>query len=731
MIPTVDRTGWIPYSLRTKKQRQMTDKFHERVGFFGQRGMNVGDVPEKAILHELEIRATGSLLPRIWQQTGSCLPPNALVRMSDGTEKRICEVLAGDWVISHTGTARKVIGTQCKRTTEQMREIKVSGFADRLRCTDNHVVPTWNGSDIVWKKACEVAIGDRMLVGVGSAKTEEMAVIDVLDHVNGVDLDAISTKKWRVGQHSDVSATHRRTSALVSAAVSRDLIGHGRVHVNGSKLDNSLPRKIGVDAEFARLVGLYLAEGSCDAHRVVWTLSADEPELADDISRLCAMCFGCTPSIKVNSSRPTVMHVKLSGIGYVQLFKSLCPGVASTKRVPGCFFSSSISVRESLVSGWLDGDGYAAIRSDASERVVGVTSSPGLARDMASLLFSIGVPTISAVRPPRGASKESYNVESMPAFAARRLPSCRKIGNIRGYGQKSTKKMTPYGMARTVVANEAVGVPEYDVWDIEVEHDHTFIANGFVVHNCVGAGGARAYTLAQVGDVVNRGDQEAIKIPFPYATYGVGREISGARGTGEGSFGGAQAEAIRTFGMVPFDFENGAIPRPTIKDGWATWKSAEEIKWSHPSAWPVKRSTLEPDAQKFLIQDVTQVGSVDELVQGLAQGFSGTMACMFGTKPRVEKDVLLGRWNDQWAHQQCVAGYWQHPSLGLLFIIDNQWNDVHGHCPTLYELGVTGSYWILESDMKKIIKSQDGEVYLHSNTKGFPLQTIDWGTMGI
>ena len=461
MIPTVDRTGWIPYSLRTKKQRQMTDKFHERVGFFGQRGMNVGDVPEKAILHELEIRATGSLLPRIWQQTGSCLPPNALVRMSDGTEKQICEVLAGDWVISHTGTSRMVVGTQCKQTTEQMREITAAGFGDRLRCTDNHVVPTWDGSEITWKKACEVVVGDRMLVGVLSENADTVQV------------------------------------------------------------------------------------------------------------------------------------------------------------------------------------------------------------------------------------------------------------------------------SRTVVSNEAVGVPEYDVWDIEVEHDHTFIANGFVVHNCVGAGGARAYTLAQVGDVINRGDQEAIKIPFPYATYGVGREISGARGTGEGSFGGAQAEAIRTFGMVPFDFENGAIPRPTIKDGWATWKSAEEIKWSHPSAWPVKRSTLEPDAQKFLIQDVTQVGSVDELVQGLAQGFSGTMACMFGTKPRVEKDVLLGRWNDQWAHQQCVAGYWQHPSLGLLFIIDNQWNDVHGHCPTLYELGVTGSYWILESDMKKIIKSQDGEVYLHSNTKGFPLQTIDWGTMGI
>ena len=250
--------------------------------------------------------------------------------------------------------------------------------------------------------------------------------------------------------------------------------------------------------------------------------------------------------------------------------------------------------------------------------------------------------------------------------------------------------------------------------------------------SCVGSGGARAYSLAQVGDVANRGDQEAIKIPFPFATYGVGRQISGARSTGEGSFGGAQAEAIKTFGMLSWDFENSKIPRPTIKDGWAAWTSREEIQWSHPSGWPVSRSTLDPDAGKYKIQDVTQAESTDDLVQGLAQGFSGTMACMFGTRAcKVQGDVLMAPWNDQWAHQQCIAGYWQHPKLGLIFLIDNQWNDVHGHCPTLYPFGVTGSYWILEKDMTTILRSRDGEVYLHSNTMGFPLQTIDWGYLGI
>ena len=251
--------------------------------------------------------------------------------------------------------------------------------------------------------------------------------------------------------------------------------------------------------------------------------------------------------------------------------------------------------------------------------------------------------------------------------------------------------------------------------------------------SCVGAGGARAYTLAQVGDVVCRGDQEDIKIPFPFATYGVGREISGARGKGEGSFGGAQAKAIRDFGMLPWDFENSKIPKPTIKNGWAAWRSSEEMTWSHPNAWPIRRGELEPESQKYTIQSVTQAQSTDDLVQGIAQGYSGTIACMFGTrKCVVQGDVLIAPWNDEWAHQQCIAGYWIHPKLGLIFIIDNQWNDVHGECPTLGPIGVNGSYWMLEKDMAKILKSRDGEVYLHSNTKGFPLRTIDWsGVLGI
>jgi len=75
------------------------------------------------------------------------------------------------------------------------------------------------------------------------------------------------------------------------------------------------------------------------------------------------------------------------------------------------------------------------------------------------------------------------------------------------------------------------------------------------------------------------------------------------------------------------------------------------------------------------------------------------------------------------------GGYWEHPTLGLLCKIDNQWKDVHGKCPTLGPLGVTGSFWIKASTMDRICET--GEVYSHTATGGFKLTQVDWKNLGI
>jgi len=264
---------------------------------------------------------------------------------------------------------------------------------------------------------------------------------------------------------------------------------------------------------------------------------------------------------------------------------------------------------------------------------------------------------------------------------------------------------------------ETIGKPLMRIWQ--------------VTGSCVGAAAATAYLKTQLCDVVYREDDETIKMVFPFATYGKGRAVGGMRRPGEGSFGAAQAEAVdpEVFGYLAWD--DPRVPKPQINNGWAKWKKSDELKWSHPSSWPIPERELYETAGKYGITTTTRIRNAGDWKQAIGQGRPVTLAGMFGTRPRVEGDVLLGRWNTQWAHQQSCSGYWEHPTHGLIFLIDNQWGpQVHGECPTLAPLGVFGSYWMLERDANKMCKT--GEVIAHSGTGDFEPREIQWkwGSLG-
>ena len=241
--------------------------------------------------------------------------------------------------------------------------------------------------------------------------------------------------------------------------------------------------------------------------------------------------------------------------------------------------------------------------------------------------------------------------------------------------------------------------------------------------SCVGAAAATMYVKAQLGDVLHRSDRETIKMVFPFATYGVGRRKAGMNGPGEGSFGEAQAWACdpKNFGYVAFDDER--FPQPTIKGDWWQWTAREERQWSHPRAWPVDEQQLTTTAKKYGIHAIARVRSIDELVDGLAQLYTVTIASMFAARPQVRSGVSIGHRSGSWAHQMGVSGYWKHPQLGLIFLIDNQWSArAHPQCPTLAEWGSNGSFWTYESDMEWILRT--GEVFLHSSTGGFEARDL-------
>jgi hypothetical protein len=248
-----------------------------------------------------------------------------------------------------------------------------------------------------------------------------------------------------------------------------------------------------------------------------------------------------------------------------------------------------------------------------------------------------------------------------------------------------------------------------------------------VTGSCVGCGSWQANINARVCDIAYRGENEKFVYMFPFATYGVGRQIAGMRTKGEGSFGAAQAKAVHPdhFGWLRMDDKR--FPQPTIKDGWIRWTEAQEMAWSHPSVWPISLKELAIEADPFGTSEVTRITSIEEAVQALAQGRPITCASMLGfANPRVMEDVLVGDWDTQWAHQMSWSGYWKHSKLGLLIKNDNQWNDVHGRCPTLGPMGINGTVWLREKTLKKLFSSRDAEVFAHSAVGDFETRELKW-----
>ena len=100
---------------------------------------------------------------------------------------------------------------------------------------------------------------------------------------------------------------------------------------------------------------------------------------------------------------------------------------------------------------------------------------------------------------------------------------------------------------------------------------------------------------------------------------------------------------------------------------------------------------------------------------------------MYGFNPRVEGEgadaVLVGRRGPRWSHQMSILAWWEHPKLGELFWIQNQWGlNAHGKDPSG---GPPGGVWVPKVDVDWLIRDGD-ECFAFSQFDGFPAQTFSW-----
>lgn len=726
--------GWVPFERREREQAELAEACVARMAPFQitySEGYLDSDVRKLLLTdlwrHDRVVQKLGRPFPGWFQHTGSCFPAGTPVRMADGSEQAIEDVRVGDWVITHMGRARRVVDTMSRRYTGDLVTVQVGSFAFPLEMTADHrvaVMPSrcnwsWQPGGLEWKRADELKVGDRALLGYDREERRrgEWLSVSALLGDGVIRLDDLMERR-----EAPVSRKH----AAAHQCRKRVVDWSGKVKLVRGRYTSAVRDLVPISPSLGRLVGLYLAEGGCSADRVVFSLHAKEKSLGAEIIALVRGLFGVGGKMVHSAKRPNNLKVVFNNSTLAATLKALVPGNTYSKRVPGFLMAADEQTRLATILGWMAGDGHVKDvkkKSGSDISIRGVSASPGLARDMTTLAMSCGLKASCSKRKARGRSRVAYDVY---LGGKKAVSLCPQLAGVLTEGRRLTDTCTArtqYGYARPVKKLTSRPVESMAVYDFEVEEDHSFIAGGLTVHNCVGVGGGNALATLNFAEVVRLGQAEELIVPFWPYPYGKSRQRGGMRGRGEGSFGSTFAEACLEDGAPGSHL--GGLPPINWADDNVNYARAIELQWSDGAAAP--RDMVE-EGRRRLVRAVAPVRSAQQAWDAIKNLYPCTCACdriIDRGMVRIEggnEKAAVGRRNGRGGHQTSWLGLWDHPELGKLFWEQNQWpRSLYPEDPGG---GPRGGCWVTWDSVDWVCRN--GEAYAFSQYDYYPSQDVSY-----
>jgi len=364
--------------------------------------------------------------------------------MADGTTKGISDVVAGDEVISHLGNICRV--NSAFKTKSPFGIYKISAR---------------NGADVY--------------------TTAEHPFY-------------VANSKTGTSRPSDFFSTNGQFNGSFGWRNAKDISESDKLLAPRVKL-----RSGKMSRHEARLLGLFAAEGSyqkkyCRRQGVIFTLAYSEKDsLAKDIKILAEMLFdNCSVRIRPLEKR-SVCDVTITGQGVADWFHTHVGEYSTGKKLSEDLVYASDETKLAFIGAWLDGDGH---RGKDHGNVIGITSSRDMSSQISLMLNSIGVAhsvrqkvddrpiQINKNYGPYFSDSVIYRIEISNSYAQ----PLRKYSSNLSWHDKPTRKykrvMDDYIMHS--IKNVSRTDRDEEVYNLEVEGDNSYVANGYAVHNCNG-----------------------------------------------------------------------------------------------------------------------------------------------------------------------------------------------------------------------------------------------------
>ena len=240
-----------------------------------------------------------------------------------------------------------------------------------------------------------------------------------------------------------------------------------------------IPRYVQLDEPFARLLGFYCAEGSVtrsktrpNSRTLVFAFGHGEQRARDEVRESLTKLFGVHPQ-EVRRSTTTAITVGKSSLGL--LFAALCGKGAGGKRVPARIFTAEASIQEAFLDAYFEGDGHEYLGGKFSVTTV----SRELAYGLALLLLRVGrLPSVYVAAVGTEGWIQGRRVHRQPEQFI--VVWYRE----RGTAQKSRDTGSHFLIPVKSVALEPF---EGNVYNLEVDEEHSYLAGFCAVKNCQNA----------------------------------------------------------------------------------------------------------------------------------------------------------------------------------------------------------------------------------------------------
>ena len=237
-----------------------------------------------------------------------------------------------------------------------------------------------------------------------------------------------------------------------------------------------IPLAIPLDTDMAKLLGYYCAEGTVirsknrpNSYTLNFSFSHTELELVEAVDQLLQRCLGIEAH---RVERETTLAVAVSKASAALLFQSLAGGRSDEKRVPQILFDAPKPVAQAFLDAYVEGDGH---RYD-NGKVSVTTISKELAYGVAWLALKQGyLPSLYDTQ-----------IEEQGTVQGREVKRAPHQYTVVWYENSSINRRVVETEDYYLIPIREVASIAYkgDVYYMEVEDEHNYLAGFFLVANC-------------------------------------------------------------------------------------------------------------------------------------------------------------------------------------------------------------------------------------------------------